>query len=128
MLESRRCLAVLDETGPFGADLLVAGGSAAAASFRADLADATARRVIAPGGPETDFSARGAAMLAAQASSQTQPASQPVAPGERLTARAAPAALVSEPDPGRADTWRALWAAHEHARASISGLGALSGR
>jgi len=129
LLESRRCLAVLDEAGPFGRDLLVAGGSAAAASFRADLADATGRRVLAPGGPDTDFSARGAALLAAHATGQPRPAAQ--APGQPPPAAQAtgqprpagrePAAVVSEPDPGRAETWSALWAAHERARKAISG-------
>ncbi len=109
ILESRRCLAVLDETGPFGADLLVAGGSASAAAFRADLADATGRRVLAPGGLNTDFSARGAALLAAQATGQPLPASR------------AAAVAVSEPDPVRAGAWRVLWAAHERARQAVSG-------
>ena len=109
VLESRRCLAVLDETGPFGRDLLVAGGSAAAASLRADLADATGRRVLAASGPETDFSARGAALLAAQATGQPLPADR------------VPAAVVSEPDSRRAGIWRALWVAHERARKTISG-------
>ena len=42
ILESRRCLAVLDETCGPGHAVEVAGGSAAAPSFRADLADAVA--------------------------------------------------------------------------------------
>ncbi len=83
---------------PGGADLLVAGGSAADEAFRADLADATGRRVIMPGLPETgqlaptadsrgcgtrptahsaDFSARGAALLAARATGRPLPAGSP---------------------------------------------------
>lgn len=107
VLESRRCLAVLDETGPFGADLLVAGGSATAPSFRADLADATGRRVIMPSGQHTDFSARGAALLAARAIGVPLGAA-----GTRQTAEGA----VSEPDPGRSAAWDERWAAHERAR------------
>jgi xylulokinase len=108
VLESRRCLAVLDETGQFGRDLRVAGGSAAAASLRADLADATGRRVLAASGPETDFSARGAALLAAQALGQPVPDG----PGS--------AVVVSEPGRERAEVWTALWAAHERARLAIT--------
>src|SRR6202042_1594414 len=37
ILESRRCLAVLEETGGFGRELAVAGGSASDPGFRADL-------------------------------------------------------------------------------------------
>ena len=48
VLESRRCLAVLDETGGFGRTLAVAGGSAADQRFRADLADASRRLVSMP--------------------------------------------------------------------------------
>jgi sugar (pentulose or hexulose) kinase len=106
LLESRRCLAVLDETAPFGRDLLVAGGSAAAESFRADLADATGRRVIAPGGRDADFSARGAALLAARAA------------GRRLPADAGPTAQTRTcaPRARRTATWDSLWAAHERSR------------
>jgi xylulokinase len=109
VLESRRCLAVLDETGPFGTDLLVAGGSATAESFRADLADATGRRVIMPSGQDTDFSARGAALLAASAEGRPPP---PTGPG--------PGAMISEPDRRHAATWDALWAGHEQTRHAIS--------
>ncbi|HEX9517337.1 MAG TPA: FGGY family carbohydrate kinase [Streptosporangiaceae bacterium] len=108
VLESRRCLAVLDETGPFAADLLVAGGSATAESFRADLADATGRRVIMPAGQDTDFSARGAALLAATAAGKPLP---PV--------REPAAAMISEADPRRAAMWDALWDRHERTRHAV---------
>jgi sugar (pentulose or hexulose) kinase len=110
VLESRRCLAALDETGQFAADLLVAGGSATAQSFRVDLADATGRCVIMPGGHDTDLSARGAALLAAQAVGRPLP---PAWPG--------PGATISNPDPRRAATWDALWADHERIRHAIGG-------
>ena len=110
VLESRRCLAVLDETCPFGTDLLVAGGSATAESFRADLADATGRRVIMPSEQDTDFSARGAALLAASAGGRPLP---PTGPG--------PGAMISEPDRRYAARWDALWAAHERTRHAIRG-------
>ncbi|HEX6932182.1 MAG TPA: FGGY family carbohydrate kinase [Streptosporangiaceae bacterium] len=115
VLESRRCLAVLEEPGQHGAgqhgtDLLVAGGSAASAAFRADLADATGRRVIRPDGHHADFSARGAALLAARAT------------GHRLpVAQANAAASVTEPDPRRAAAWDLAWTEHERVRRAISG-------
>jgi sugar (pentulose or hexulose) kinase len=114
VLESRRCLAVLDETGgatsPFAGDLLVAGGSAAAESFRTNLADATGRRVIMPAGQDTDFSARGAALLAATAVGARLPDAMP-----------APGVAITEPNPGRAAMWDTLWAGHERTRHAISG-------
>ena len=67
ILESRRCLAVLDEIGGFGQAVEVAGGSAADPSFRRDLADATRRAVSRPRNGDTHYSARGAALIAALA-------------------------------------------------------------
>jgi xylulokinase len=110
VLESRRCLAVLDETAAFGPDLLVAGGSAAAESFRADLADATGRRVIAPAGTDADFSARGAATLAAMSASRR--VHEPVIPSDQQERMKAG---VREPDSARTEKWHALWPAHERA-------------
>jgi xylulokinase len=114
VLESRRCLTVLDETGDFGGDIQVAGGSAADPGFRADLADATRRRVSMPGDSDTDYSARGAALLAARSVCGAWP---PASPGG---ARAARAARVAEPDPARAAVWDALWTDYERARAAIT--------
>jgi len=108
VLESRRSLAVLEESGRFGGDVLVAGGSAATAAFRADLADATGRRVILPSGRDTGSSARGAALLAAAASGL------PVPPPD-----SEPEAMISEADPDRAAIWEILWNRHERARRSI---------
>jgi len=105
VLESRRCLAVLDEIGGFGRAVEVAGGSAADPSFRADLADATRRTVSMPRDDDTDHSARGAALIAALAAEGSWPAA------------AFPAAAVAaEPDDARAKLWDDLWAAHESAR------------
>ena len=122
ILESRRCLAVLEEgqdAGQQKADLLVAGGSAAAASFRADLADATGRRVIMPAERSADFSARGAALLAAHAVGRPLPAWQARAePGGADPAGQAMA--ISEPDAARTAAWDRLWAEHERARRAIS--------
>jgi xylulokinase len=112
ILESRRCLAVLDETGPFGTDLLVAGGSASAAAFRADLADATGRRIVTPAEEHTDFSARGAAMLAAQATGQPVKLTRP----QRTTSPA-----PRDPDAQRRPAWNRLWDAHERAQLAVRG-------
>ena len=105
ILESRRCLAVLDETGGFGRAVEVAGGSAADPSFRADLADATRRLVSLPRDDDTDHSARGAALIAALAIDGGWPDGAFPA-----------AALAAEPDEARAKLWDDLWDAHELAR------------
>jgi xylulokinase len=105
VLESRRCLAVLDQTCGSGRALKVAGGSAVALSFRADLADATRRPVLVPRDYDADHSARGAALIAALATEGDWP--------EGAFPAAGPAA---EPDEGRAKLWDELWAAHESAR------------
>ncbi len=109
ILESRRCLAVLDGTCGSGRAIEVAGGSAAALSFRADLADATRRPVSRPGDDDTNHSARGAALIAALATEGGWPDSAFPAAG--------PAA---EPDEVRAKVWDDLWAAYEAARLRLT--------
>ena len=104
VLESRRCLAVLDETCGSGR-VEVAGGSAVQLPFRADLADAARRPVSMPGDAAAECSARGAALIAALAVDGDWPDG------------AFPAAEVAlEPDEARAKLWDELWAAHESAR------------
>jgi len=105
VLESRRCLAVLDETGGFGRVVEVAGGSAADPSFRADLADATRRTVSMPRDDDTDHSARGAALIAALATDGGWPGGAFPAAG-----------VAAEPDDARTKLWDDLWTAHESAR------------
>jgi xylulokinase len=105
VLESRRCLAVLDEIGGFGRAVEVAGGSATDPSFRADLADATRRVVSMPRDDDTDHSARGAALIAALATDGGWPDGAFPAAG-----------VAAEPDDARAKLWDELWAAHESAR------------
>ena len=153
VLESRRCLDILAAAGQpgsgqpgvgqhgvgqhgvgqHGADLLVAGGSAEAAAFRADLADATGRRVIMPSGHgadsaarSADFSALGAAMVAARAAGCPLPGGREASgrPGGR-EASGRPGGpgvpgLITDPDPGRAALWDRLWAEHERSRRAIS--------
>jgi xylulokinase len=116
VLESRRCLTVLDETRQFGRELQVAGRSAANPAFCADLADATRRRVGLPGGPGAASSARGAALLAALAIDGV-PSASAIVPAGTGPESASPAA---EPDPGRAAMWDELWASYEQARHAVS--------
>ena len=105
VLESRRCLAVLDETCGPGHAVEVTGGSAAAPSFRSDLADATGRPVSMPRDDDTDHCARGAALVAALAAGGQWPDGAFPAVG-----------LAAEPHEARAKVWDDLWAAHETAR------------
>jgi sugar (pentulose or hexulose) kinase len=105
LLESRRCLTVLDETCGPGHAVEVTGGSAAAPSFRADLADAARRPVSMPRDDDTDHSARGAALIAALGADGGWPDGAFPAVG-----------LAAEPDEARAKLWDDLWAAHEAAR------------
>src|SRR5262252_7660214 len=107
VLESRRCLAALGETGQFGREIKVAGGSAADPGFRADLADATGRRVGVPGGHGADRSARGAALLAALAIDGIVPGPEAAPP-------------AGEPDPDRSAIWDELWATYERARRAVA--------
>jgi xylulokinase len=108
VLESRRCLAVLDEAGGFGGAIEVAGGSAAHPSFRADLAAACRRPVSMPRDDDSDHSARGAALIAARAVDGGWPDCGFPAAG-----------LAAEPDEARAKLWDDLWAAHESARSRL---------
>jgi xylulokinase len=108
VMESRRCLAVLDEFGGFGGTVEVAGGSAADASFRRDLADATRRPVSGPHDGDAHYSARGAALIAARAVTGGWPDGAFPAGG-----------TAAEPDEARARRWDDLWAAHESARGRL---------
>jgi xylulokinase len=73
--ESRRCLLVLDSMGFDRRPLRVAGGSAADPWFRQQLADASGRDVVGAVGGIGDYSAVGAAVVAAQASGVDLPTS-----------------------------------------------------
>jgi xylulokinase len=110
ILESRRCLGVLAEIGALGQAIEVAGGSAADPSFRADLADASRCRVSMPGDDDTDYSARGAALLAASAVDGRWPPATETG------------TVVAEPDPARAELWDELWVRYERARRAVTGF------
>ena len=108
VLESRRCLGVLEETCGFGGAVEVAGSSAADRAFRADLADATGRPVSMPRDDDTDHSARGAALIAALSADGGWPDGAFPAAG-----------IAAEPDGTRAEMWDDLWAVHESARSRL---------
>jgi xylulokinase len=110
VLESRRCLGVLEDTCGFGGAVEVAGGSAAGPAFRADLADATRRPVSMPRDDDTDHSARGAALIAALSADGGWPDGAFPAAG-----------IAAEPDDTRAKVWDDLWAVHESARLRLRG-------
>jgi len=113
LMESRRCMGVLEDAGLARSTIRVTGGSASSADFRADLADATRWQVSTPEGGEADSSARGAAMLAARAiDGNTLPAAP--GPGGRTTWP-----LRAEPDEGRAALWDAISARHDAALAAL---------
>lgn len=107
LLESRRCIDTLAQAGLHGR-ILVAGGSSRDARFRADLADACGRTVIAPEEAATDYSAAGAARLAAAAINE--PISIPPAASDLI-----------HPRPQRAPIWAALGTQHDQIRTALTG-------
>ena len=122
VLESRRCLAVLDETLGSGHAVRMAGGSAGGASFRRDLADATRRAVSMPGDDDfSAYSARGAALIAALAVDGGWP-------DGAFPAGSAASGGSAEPDEARARLWDELWVAHEAARLLVRPSGRSAGR
>jgi xylulokinase len=95
VVESRRCLLVLESLGFQRRPLLVAGGSAADPWFRQQLADATGRWVVAPIDGDSDYSALGAAAVSAAGAGLVVP----VGLGATTT---------SVPAPERAEFWGRL--------------------
>jgi len=108
LLESRRCLAVFDETGLPSGEIRVTGGSGTDRAFRAQLADATGRVVVTDGGRETRHSALGAAALAAFAID-----------GVSLPSRNHAGMVFDRPDARRAALYTALSLRHEQALAAV---------
>ncbi len=108
IMESRRCLRVLGETGGFGRELRLGGTSASHPAFQSDLADATGLAITATSGSDTSSSAVGAARLAARTIGGSEPADQTTG-------------LVQiRPDPDRAQLWDELWAGYERARIAMT--------
>jgi sugar (pentulose or hexulose) kinase len=112
VLESRRCLEVLDEAALPASTIHLAGGSAAVRDFGRDLADATRRSVSTLPDGDTDSSALGAAMLAARSidGRSIQRA---------FAADDGGSPVVVEPDERRALVWDRLFARHDRALAAV---------
>jgi sugar (pentulose or hexulose) kinase len=111
VLESRRCLVVLEEAGLPRGEIRMAGGSGADPVFRQQLADASRRRVVYAADGETAHSAIGAASLAA------------VATGHGPLAAVSPAALEAiAPREAESVRWDRLWERHESALAALRGF------
>jgi xylulokinase len=111
ILESRRCLRVLEETGGFGRELRLGGASASHPAFATDLADATGYLVTMPSGPDASSSAVGAARLAALSVNGAEPARTG---GDPIRTRR------TRPDTDRAALWDELWLSYERARTAIT--------
>ena len=122
-LESRRCLRLLERATGLAGTLRVAGGSAASPVFRQDLADASGRTAVADTG-FADYSALGAAYLAAGSAGFDQPATvrQATAGQQGIAGRS-----VHRPDPSRAATWRDLAVRHDDVLAAVRHRTALTG-
>ncbi len=104
VLESRRCLSVLDQAGLPRGVVRMAGASGADPVFRRQLADACRRTVVYAADGETAHSALGAAAVAA------------MAVGHGPSPAAAPAALETiAPQDEESSRWDALWERHEAA-------------
>ncbi len=111
VLESRRCLTVLEQAGLPRGEIRMAGGSGADPLFRQQLADASRRRVVYAADGETAHSALGAASLAA------------IAAGYDPLAISSPAALETiAPCEAESLRWDRLWERHESALAALRGF------
>ena len=111
VLESRRCLSVLEQAGLPRGEIRMAGGSGADPVFRQQLADAGRRRVVYAADGETAHSAIGAASLAAMAT------------GDGPLVVSSPAALETiAPREDESLRWDGLWERHESALAALRGF------
>jgi gluconokinase/xylulokinase len=111
VLETRRCLEVLEQAGLPRGPVCVAGGSAVDPDFRRHLSDACRRDVVYAASGESEYSAIGAAVLAAAAVGRGRPAAAP----------ATVEALM--PDESRARVWDGLWERHEAALRAVRAAG-----
>jgi len=122
VLESRRCLAVLEEAGLPAGTIYLSGGSAAVPGFARDLADASGRSVSVARDEDSDASALGAAMLAARAVTGCSTRQMwRASAGTNGNGGKEKPALV-EPDSERALVWRRLFNRHDSALASVRGF------
>lgn len=108
VLESRRCLSVLDEVGLPAGTVRVTGGGGGERRFRQALADASRREVLYSASDDAAHSALGAAAIAAQAVGAAPLLGDESADSERLT-----------PDAAAASRWDARALVHERALAAV---------
>ncbi len=116
VIESARCLAVLEDATGVAGPVMVAGSSAASVRLRQDLADASGREVVS--GPFADYSALGAAVLAAQAVAGVSfppPTGAGAGPGsvDGAAGAGAPRSGVLRPDPEARGAWGAVASRHD---------------
>jgi sugar (pentulose or hexulose) kinase len=104
VLESRRCLEVLEHASGIRGTILMSGSGAAPSAFRHDLADATGR-VVSFDRHERDHSAVGAALFAGRAELHWP----------ETSAEPLPETDVVEPDPARAEDWATRFERHDAA-------------
>ena len=117
VLESRRCLSVLEEAGLPPGTVHLAGGSAGLRGFAQDLADASRREVSYVSGQESDASALGAAVLARRAIGGAIGV-----PGSYVgddAGRNGQQRVVLVPDTRRASMWDRLFVKHDRALAAL---------
>jgi len=112
VLESRRCLEVLESQGSPPAPLRAAGVGASSSYFRQQLADASGREVLFPADTGRPLSALGAALVAAR-SAETGPVDARAwsGPWERTA-----------PDASRRAYWQRRWESHNRRVAQASDL------
>jgi len=103
--ESRRCLRTLEGLGLERGAIRVAGGSVSDPWFRQQLADASGRVVIAPSDGDSDASAIGAAMIAAE--------------GQRVQLPLLGCTSTTQPRASEAARWHTLAQRLERARGLI---------
>lgn len=117
-LESRRCLRLLAEVTGRAGTVRLAGASASAQAFQQDLADASGRAVAADSS-FADYSALGAALLAAQAAGAPMPQPQlPPAANSRVAGGENYGQVIA-PRPGRSGRWQELAARHDELLAAV---------
>ena len=104
VLESRRCLEVLEHVSGIRGTILMSGSGAASSAFRQDLADATGR-VVSFDRHERDHSAVGAALFAGRAELHWP----------ETSAERPPETDVVQPDPATAEDWAARFERHDAA-------------
>jgi xylulokinase len=109
VLESRRCLRVLDEAGVCPREIRASGGAFTSTFFTTLLADATGRAVVRPTN-DGSVSALGAALLAA------------AAVGRDLGSDRSDGADRTEADPGAGPRWEALAERHERLLAAVRSI------